>query len=181
MTTTALCKGGGLDPTLCQFHHFRDFHTGPHRPARYLSGWTMVVQPLRASDGHPDGQAGCGQGGKGTRQNRRTGGGRWPLPITSRWMQFIAKFTPHGWATAGFDKLLVFGADFGSVVLDMLALWVLPLRSTSFRYGVSAPARSSRGQQLVYGCLRPVCAANCAPLDGAGRGVRPVITCPRTR
>ena len=50
------------------------------------------------------------------------GGCWWPLFITPRWMQFVAKFTPHGWATTGFNKLLVFGADFGSVVPEMLAL-----------------------------------------------------------
>ena len=44
------------------------------------------------------------------------GGCWWPLFITPKWMQFLAKFTPHGWATAGFNKLMVFGADFGSAV-----------------------------------------------------------------
>ncbi|MGA2468876.1 MAG: ABC transporter permease, partial [Thermodesulfobacteriota bacterium] len=42
---------------------------------------------------------------------------------TPKWMQFLAKFTPHGWATAGFNKLMVFGADFGSAVPNMLALF----------------------------------------------------------
>jgi ABC-type multidrug transport system permease subunit len=37
-------------------------------------------------------------------------------------MQFISKFTPHGWATTAFNKLLVFGGDFNSVVLNMLVL-----------------------------------------------------------
>lgn len=37
-------------------------------------------------------------------------------------MQFIAKITPHAWATTAFDKLLVFGADFNSVVPEMLVL-----------------------------------------------------------
>ena len=50
------------------------------------------------------------------------GGCWWPLFITPQWMQFIAKFTPHGWATTGFNKLLVFGADFKSVVPEMLVL-----------------------------------------------------------
>jgi len=50
------------------------------------------------------------------------GGCWWPLFITPQWMQFIAKFTPHGWATTGFNKLLVFGADFRAVVPEMLVL-----------------------------------------------------------
>jgi ABC-type multidrug transport system permease subunit len=37
-------------------------------------------------------------------------------------MQFIGKITPHGWATTGFNKLMVFGAEFGDVVPEMLAL-----------------------------------------------------------
>jgi len=50
------------------------------------------------------------------------GGCWWPLFITPKWMQFISKFTPHGWATTAFNKLLVFGGDFNSVVLNMLVL-----------------------------------------------------------
>jgi len=34
------------------------------------------------------------------------GGCWWPLFITPKAMQFIAKITPHGWATTGFNKLL---------------------------------------------------------------------------
>jgi ABC-2 type transport system permease protein len=50
------------------------------------------------------------------------GGCWWPLFITPRWMQFLAKLTPHGWATTGFNKLLLFGADFSSVVPEMAAV-----------------------------------------------------------
>jgi ABC-2 type transport system permease protein len=50
------------------------------------------------------------------------GGCWWPLFITPRWMQFIAKLTPHGWATTGFNKLLVFSADFSAALPEMLAL-----------------------------------------------------------
>ena len=50
------------------------------------------------------------------------GGCWWPLFITPKWMQFIARITPHAWATTGFNKLLVFGADFGSVLPEMLML-----------------------------------------------------------
>ena len=50
------------------------------------------------------------------------GGCWWPLFITPMWMQTIAKITPHAWATTGFNKLLVFGGDFNSVVPNMLVL-----------------------------------------------------------
>lgn len=50
------------------------------------------------------------------------GGCWWPLFITPRWMQFIAKITPHAWANTGFNKLMVFGASFSAVVPEMLAL-----------------------------------------------------------
>ncbi len=50
------------------------------------------------------------------------GGCWWPLFVTPRWMQFLAKMTPHGWATTGFNKLLVFGGDFSAAVPEMLAL-----------------------------------------------------------
>lgn len=55
------------------------------------------------------------------------GGCWWPLFITPRWMQFIAKITPHAWATTGFNKLLVFGAGFGDVVPEMIALAVFAI------------------------------------------------------
>jgi len=50
------------------------------------------------------------------------GGCWWPLFVTPQWMQSIAKMIPHGWATTGFNKLMVFGADFSAVVPEMLAL-----------------------------------------------------------
>ncbi len=50
------------------------------------------------------------------------GGCWWPLFIMPEWMQALAKITPHGWATTGFNKLMLFGADFGDVALEMLAL-----------------------------------------------------------
>ncbi|MCK4388129.1 MAG: ABC transporter permease [Dehalococcoidia bacterium] len=50
------------------------------------------------------------------------GGCWWPLFILPKWMQFIAKMTPHGWANTGFNKLMVFGADFSAAVPEMLAL-----------------------------------------------------------
>ncbi len=50
------------------------------------------------------------------------GGCWWPLFILPKWMQALAKLTPHGWATTGFNKLMLFGADFSTVVPEMLAL-----------------------------------------------------------
>jgi len=50
------------------------------------------------------------------------GGCWWPLFITPEWMQFLAKLTPHGWATTGFNKLMLFGAGFGDVLPEMLVL-----------------------------------------------------------
>jgi ABC-2 type transport system permease protein len=50
------------------------------------------------------------------------GGCWWPLFVTPKWMQFIAKMTPHGWATTGFNKLMLFGADFSAAIPEMLAL-----------------------------------------------------------
>lgn len=50
------------------------------------------------------------------------GGCWWPLFITPKWMQFLARLTPHGWATTGFNKLMVFGADFSAAIPNMLAL-----------------------------------------------------------
>lgn len=50
------------------------------------------------------------------------GGCWWPLFILPKWMQALAKITPHGWATTGFNKLMLFGADFGTVIPEMLVL-----------------------------------------------------------
>ncbi len=50
------------------------------------------------------------------------GGCWWPLFILPKWMQALAKITPHGWANSGFNKLMLFGGDFSSVLPEMLAL-----------------------------------------------------------
>lgn len=50
------------------------------------------------------------------------GGCWWPLFVTPRWMQYLALLTPHGWANIGFNKLMVFGADFSAAIPEMLAL-----------------------------------------------------------
>ncbi len=52
------------------------------------------------------------------------GGCWWPLFITPQWMQSLAKLTPHGWANGGFNKLMLFGAEFGDVTQEMVALAV---------------------------------------------------------
>ena len=50
------------------------------------------------------------------------GGCWWPLFITPDWMQTLAKITPHGWANTGFNKLMLYGAEFGDVAAEMAAL-----------------------------------------------------------
>lgn len=52
------------------------------------------------------------------------GGCWWPLFLYPDWLQTIARVTPHAWATTGFNKLMVYGADFGAAVPEMLALLV---------------------------------------------------------
>lgn len=52
------------------------------------------------------------------------GGCWWPLFILPGWLQTVAKISPHAWANEGFNKLMLFGADFGAVLPDMLALVV---------------------------------------------------------
>jgi ABC-2 type transport system permease protein len=50
------------------------------------------------------------------------GGCWWPFFLYPAWLQTIGRVTPHAWATTGFNKLMVFGADFGAAVPEMLAL-----------------------------------------------------------
>ena len=50
------------------------------------------------------------------------GGCWWPLFITPEWMQSLAKLTPHGWANVAFNKLMLFGAEFGDVSQELIAL-----------------------------------------------------------
>ncbi len=50
------------------------------------------------------------------------GGCWWPFFLYPAWLQNIARVTPHAWAVTGFNKLMVFGADFSAAVPDMLAL-----------------------------------------------------------
>ena len=51
-------------------------------------------------------------------------GSWWPLFIMSEWMQTLAKVTPHAWANEAFNKLLVFGATTGDVLLNIAVLFV---------------------------------------------------------
>ena len=50
------------------------------------------------------------------------GGSWWPLFITPDWMQALGKLTPHGWANTAFNNLMLFDADFGDVVINMVAV-----------------------------------------------------------
>lgn len=50
------------------------------------------------------------------------GGCWWPLFVMPKWVQFVARLTPHGWANTGFNKLMLFGADFSAALPHMLAL-----------------------------------------------------------
>ena len=70
------------------------------------------------------------------------GGSWWPLFITPQWMQSLAKLTPHGWANGGFNKLMLFGAEFGDVSQEMIALTAFAavfLAVALWRFRVSAP------------------------------------------
>ncbi|MYB50320.1 MAG: ABC transporter permease [Dehalococcoidia bacterium] len=50
------------------------------------------------------------------------GGSWWPLFITPDWMQALGKLTPHGWANTAFNNLMLFDADFGDVIMNMVAV-----------------------------------------------------------
>ena len=50
------------------------------------------------------------------------GGCWWPLFLMPKWLQALAKISPHGWANTAFNKLMLFSADFGDVVPEMLVL-----------------------------------------------------------
>ena len=50
------------------------------------------------------------------------GGCWWPSFLYPDWIQNIARITPHTWATEGFNKLMLFGADFVAAAPEMLAL-----------------------------------------------------------
>jgi ABC-2 type transport system permease protein len=55
------------------------------------------------------------------------GGCWWPLFLYPQWLQNIAKVTPHAWATDGFNKIMIFGANFSAAVPSMVALLVFTL------------------------------------------------------
>jgi ABC-2 type transport system permease protein len=52
------------------------------------------------------------------------GGCWWPSFLYPSWLQTVAKISPHAWATEGFNKLMLFGAEFGDVWTSMVALVV---------------------------------------------------------
>ncbi len=71
------------------------------------------------------------------------GGCWWPLFITPQWMQSLAKLTPHGWANGGFNKIMLFGAEFGDVTQEMVALagfGVVFMAVALWRFRMSSPA-----------------------------------------
>jgi ABC-type multidrug transport system permease subunit len=50
------------------------------------------------------------------------GGCWWPSFLYPEWLQNIARVAPHTWANEGFNKLMLFGANFGAAAPDMVAL-----------------------------------------------------------
>lgn len=50
------------------------------------------------------------------------GGCWWPLFVMPRWFQALARITPHAWAMTAFNKLMIFGATPGDVVLETAVL-----------------------------------------------------------
>lgn len=50
------------------------------------------------------------------------GGSWWPLFIMPQWLQNAARITPHAWANAAFNKLMLFGAAPVEVIPEMAAL-----------------------------------------------------------
>ncbi|MEW6547201.1 MAG: ABC transporter permease [Bacillota bacterium] len=50
------------------------------------------------------------------------GGCWWPLFIMPRWLQNLARITPHAWANSAFNKLMLFGATPQDVVPELGAL-----------------------------------------------------------
>ena len=53
------------------------------------------------------------------------GGSWWPLFIAPEWQQTLGKLTPHGWANDAFNKLMLFGAEAGDVIVNIGALLLL--------------------------------------------------------
>lgn len=52
------------------------------------------------------------------------GGSWWPLFIVPSWMQSLGKIAPHGWANTAFNKAMLFGAEAGDLIPEMVALVV---------------------------------------------------------
>jgi ABC-2 type transport system permease protein len=55
------------------------------------------------------------------------GGCWWPLFIMPEGMQMLARITPHAWANSAFNKMMLFGASGGDVVVEMVALLIFAL------------------------------------------------------
>ena len=50
------------------------------------------------------------------------GGCWWPLFVVPDWMRSLALITPHGWANTAFNRLMLYGGQFESVLGEFLAL-----------------------------------------------------------
>jgi ABC-2 type transport system permease protein len=50
------------------------------------------------------------------------GGSWWPLFIMPKWMQTLAKVSPHAWANEAFNRLMLFGATLGDVWVNLVVL-----------------------------------------------------------
>ncbi len=55
------------------------------------------------------------------------GGCWWPSFLYPEWLQNFIKIIPHAWATEGFNKIMLYGANFGDAWSNMLALAVFAL------------------------------------------------------
>lgn len=55
------------------------------------------------------------------------GGCWWPLFIMPRWLQNLARITPHAWANSAFNKLMLFGATPADVLPEMGALVIFAI------------------------------------------------------
>ncbi len=51
------------------------------------------------------------------------GGSWWPLFVMPSWMQTMAKITPHAWANDAFNRLMIFGASTGDVLMNFIVLF----------------------------------------------------------
>ena len=81
--------------------------------------------------------------------------------ILPRWLQSLARISPHAWANTGFNKLMLFGAEFADechkmgarvTIVELLEHGVQPGRSLLGRTGLAAH-RLRQLRQFAGGCL----------------------------